>query len=139
MANTNKERLVANAAVMLAISADRESEGVLKATYSEQDIRTAAVDIGGEFLKSTRRMVEQAVVAARREGLIEENSPHSDGCIAGALHDVLGQVAPKASGLSVGGKIGMARWKDHVCVAIFLSIGLLYLDDVALGVAHRLI
>ena len=97
------------------------------------------MDVGGEFLKSMHRMVEQAIVAARREGLIEENSPRSDGSIAGALHDALSQVAQKASGLSVGGKIGLARCEDHISVAVFLSIGLLYLDDVALGLAHRLI
>lgn len=104
--NTNNERVVARAAVTLAISEDRESERALKAAYAEQGIRTAAVDVGGEFLKSMHRMVEQAIVAARREGLIEENSPRSDGSIAGALHDALSQVAQKASGLSVGGKIG---------------------------------
>ena len=136
--NTNNERVVARAAVTLAISEDRESERALKAAYAEQGIRTAAVDVGGEFLKSMHRM-EQAIVAARREGLIEENSPRSDGSIAGALHDALSQVAQKASGLSVGGKIGLARCEDHISVAVFLSIGLLYLDDVALGLAHRLI
>ena len=137
--NTNNERVVARAAVTLAISEDRESERALKAAYAEQGIRTAAVDVGGEFLKSMQRMVEQAIVAARRDGLIEENSPRSDGSIAGALHDALSQVAQKASGLSVGGKIGLARCEDHISVAVFLSIGLLYLDDVALGLAHRLI
>ncbi len=137
--NTNNERNVARAAVKLAISEDRSSERALKADYAKLGIRTAAVDIGGDFFKSMHKMVEQAIVAARREGLIDEDSPHGDGSIAGALHDALSQVAPKAGGLSVGGKIGLARWEDHISVAVFLSIGLLYLDDVALGLAHRLI
>ena len=79
------------------------------------------------------------IVAARREGLIAENSPREDGSVAGALHDALSQVASKASGMSVGGKIGLARCHEHISVSVFLSIGLLYLDDVALGLAHRLI
>ena len=29
---------------------------------------------------------------------------------------------PKAIGLNVGGKIGIARYKDHVSVAIFLAL-----------------
>ena len=55
--NTNNERVVARAAVTLAISEDRESERALKAAYAEQGIRTAAVDVGGEFLKSMHRMM----------------------------------------------------------------------------------
>lgn len=139
MNTISQSKVVARAAVQMAISEDRETERALKGRLAEAGVRAAAVDVGGDFLKAMQRMVEQAIVAARREGLIEENSPRSDGSIAGALHDALSQVAPKASGLSVGGKIGLARCEDHIGVAVFLSIGLLYLDDVALGLAHRLI
>lgn len=137
--NITKSKVVARAAVHMAISENREKEHALKAAYAEEGIRTAAVDIGGDFLKSMSRMVEQAIVAARREGVIADGSPREDGSIAGALHDALSQVASKASGLSVGGKIGLARCEEHISVSVFLSIGLLYLDDVALGLAHRLI
>jgi hypothetical protein len=44
---------------------------------------------------------------------------------------------PKALGLNVGGKIGIARHQDHVSVAIFLGIGLLHLDEVSIGLGHR--
>ncbi|MEE0510144.1 MAG: HutP family protein [Peptococcaceae bacterium] len=139
MNTINQSKVVARAAVHMAISENRETEHQLKKTYAEEGIKTAAIDIGGDFLKSMNKMVEQAIVAARREGLIEENSPREDGSIAGALHDALSQVASKASGMSVGGKIGLARCHEHISVSVFLSIGLLYLDDVALGLAHRLI
>ena len=135
----SESKVVARAAVNMAISEDRETERQLKKSYAAEGIQTAAIDIGGDFLKSMNRMVEQAIVAARREGLIAENSPREDGSIAGALHDALSQVASKASGMSVGGKIGLARCEEHISVSVFLSIGLLYLDDVALGLAHRLI
>lgn len=131
--------MVARAAVHMAISENRETEHQLKEKYAEAGIKTAAIDIGGDFLKSMNKMVEQVIVAARREGLIAENSPREDGSVAGALHDALSQVASKASGMSVGGKIGLARCHEHISVSVFLSIGLLYLDDVALGLAHRLI
>ena len=45
----------------------------------------------------------------------------------------------KAIGLSVGGKIGIARYHDHLSIAVFLGIGLLHLDEVAVGLAHRTI
>lgn len=135
----SESKVVARAAVNMAISEDRETERQLKQSYAAEGIQTAAIDIGGDFLKSMNRMVEQAIVAARREGLIAENSPREDGSIAGALHDALSQVASKASGMNVGGKIGLARCEEHISVSVFLSIGLLYLDDVALGLAHRLI
>lgn len=139
MNTINQSKVVARAAVHMAISENRETEHQLKEKYAEAGIKTAAVDIGGDFLKSMNKMVEQVIVAARREGLIAENSPREDGSVAGALHDALSQVASKASGMSVGGKIGLARCHEHISVSVFLSIGLLYLDDVALGLAHRLI
>ncbi len=139
MNTINQSKVVARAAVHMAISENRETEHQLKEKYAEAGIKTAAIDIGGDFLKSMNKMVEQVIVAARREGLIAENSPREDGSVAGALHDALSQVASKASGMSVGGKIGLARCHEHISVSVFLSIGLLYLDDVALGLAHRLI
>ena len=139
MNTINQSKVVARAAVHMAISENRETEHQLKEKYAEAGIKTAAIDIGGDFLKSMNKMVEQVIVAARREGLIAENSPREDGSGAGALHDALSQVASKASGMSVGGKIGLARCHEHISVSVFLSIGLLYLDDVALGLAHRLI
>lgn len=139
MHNNSESQRVARAAVRMAVSEDRESERALKAQYAEAGILTAAVDVGGDFFKSMNKMIEQIIVASKREGLIEEESRQADGSVAGAAHDALSQVAAKASGMSVGGKIGVARYKDHVSVAVFLSIGLLYLDDVALGLAHRII
>lgn len=139
MNTISQSKVVARAAVHMAISEDRATEYELKNMYAQEGIQTAAVDIGGDFLKSMNKMVEQAIVAARREGLIADGSPREDGSIAGALHDALSQVASKASGMSVGGKIGLARKNEHISVSVFLSIGLLYLDDVALGLAHRLI
>lgn len=135
----SESTVVARAAVKMAISESREEEHSLKNQYAAQDVLTAAVDVGGDYFKSINKMVEKAIVAAKREGLIEEDSHHGDGCVAGAIHDALCQVMQKANGMSVGGKIGIARKDDHISVAIFLSIGLLYLDDVALGMAHRTI
>jgi hypothetical protein len=39
--------------------------------------------------------------------------------------------------LFVGGKIGIARQGDHIGVAVFIGVGLLHLDDVAIGLGHR--
>ena len=82
------------------------------------------------------KIVERAVVAAKREGVIKD--AHADeGAVAGAAREAIAQIMPKALGLNVGGKIGVARHKDHVSVAIFLGIGLLHLDEVAIGLGHR--
>ncbi|MCW2278316.1 hypothetical protein M2243_001763 [Heliophilum fasciatum] len=47
------------------------------------------------------------------------------------------QIMPKAVGLNVGGKVGVARFQDHISVAVFFGIGLLHLDEVAVGMGHR--
>ena len=59
---------------------------------------------------------------------------HADeGAVAGATREALSQIMPKAIGFNVGGKIGIARKDDHICVAIYFGVGLLHLDEVALG------
>ena len=59
--------------------------------------------------------------------------------MAGATREALSQVMTKAIGLNVGGKIGIARSGNNIAVAIFFGIGLLHLNEVAIGLGHRAI
>ena len=120
-------RDVVKAAIMMALTDDREEEKRLKAELASKGIKTAAVKI-----------VERAVVSAKREGVIRELH-NEEGAVAGAAHEALTQVMSKAFGLNVGGKIAVARFEDHVSVAIFFGIGLLHLNEVAIGMGHRVI
>lgn len=130
-------KMVATAAIKMALSLSRPEETVIKKSlFEEYGIKAVAVDYGGEFLTSVAKIVERAVVAAKREGVIKET--HADeGAVAGATREALAQIMPKAIGLNVGGKIGVARFKDHISVAIFFGIGLLHLDEVSIGLGHR--
>lgn len=130
-------RSVARAAVRMALSLSREEERQLKAELSP-DVRCAAVDCGGEFISSVTRIVERAVVAAKREGLVGE-SHLEEGAVAGATHEALMQIVSKATGLNIGGKIGIARAGDHIVVAVFFGIGLLHLNEVAIALGHRVV
>lgn len=131
-------KTVARAAITLAMTGTREEEAQMKASFLEQGIRTAAVDYGGEFVASVMKIVERAVVAAKREGVIGDTH-HEEGAVAGAAREALSQVTTKALGLSVGGKIGVAREGEHVAVAVFFGIGLLHLNEVCIGMGHRAI
>ena len=135
---TGDSRDVARAAVMLAMTSTREDENDLKAELNRIGIQTAAVDYGGEFVTSVMKMVERAVVAAKRENVIGETS-HEEGVVAGAAREALSQVSTKALGLNVGGKIGVARCGEHVAVAVFFAIGLVHLNEVCIGMGHRTI
>ena len=84
------------------------------------------------------KIVERAVVAAKREGIII-NHHNEEGAVAGATREAISQITNKAIGLNVGGKIGIARCGEHVAVAIFFGIGLLHLNEVAMGLGHRAI
>jgi len=129
-------RKVARVAVEMALTESREEEKESKMRFARQGIKTAAVDYGGDFITSVNKIVERAVVAAKREGVIREI--HVDeGAVAGATREALSQVMPKAIGLNVGGKIGIARQSDHISVAVFFGVGLLHLDEVAIGLGHR--
>ena len=96
------------------------------------------MDCGGEFISSVTRIVERAVVAAKREGLVGESHP-DEGAVAGATHEALMQIVSKATGLNIGGKIGIARAGDHIVVAVFFGIGLLHLNEVAIALGHRVV
>ncbi|MBP1761875.1 MAG: hypothetical protein H6Q64_1417 [Firmicutes bacterium] len=130
-------KLVATAAIKMTLTLSRQEEGLLKKSLMEEmAIKAVAVDYGGEFITSAAKIVERAVVAAKREGVIKDS--HADeGAVAGATREALAQIMPKALGLNVGGKIGIARHGDHISVAIFFGIGLLHLDEVAIGLGHR--
>ena len=131
-------RMVAKAAVRMALTASREEERQLKEEYLPA-IRCAAVDCGGEFIGFVTRIVERAVVAAKREGVISTTEYREEGSVAGATREALSQVTTKAIGLSVGGKIGIARSGNNVAVAVFFGIGLLQFNEVAIGLGHRAI
>lgn len=126
----------ARAAVRMALAADHEEERRLKTELLAEGVVAVAVDCGGEFSDAVKKTIERAVVAAKREGVIKDT--HADqGAVAGAAHEALSQVAPKAIGLNVGGKIGIARKGEHIVVAVFFELGLLHLDDITLAISHR--
>ncbi|MGE5397105.1 MAG: HutP family protein [Chitinophagales bacterium] len=130
-------KMVASAAIRMAISTSRQEEGELKKSLLDNEgIKAVAVDYGGEFINSVGKVVERAVVAAKRENVIKDTHP-DEGAVAGATREAMSQIMPKALGLNVGGKIGIARYHDHIGVAIFMGIGLLHLDEVAIGLGHR--
>lgn len=131
-------KAVARAAIMLAMTNSREEENRLKNDFAQQDVRCAAADFGGEFVQSIMKMVERAVVCAKREGVIGDTH-HEEGAVAGAAREAINQVTNKALGLSVGGKIGVARSGEHVAVAVFFAIGLVHLNEVCIGMGHRAI
>ncbi len=129
---------IARIALRLAISENREEERQEKAKNAAQGIKSGAVDFGGEYLTSINKIVEHAIVAGKREGIIGD-SHSEEGAIAGATREALSQIQNKAIGLNVGGKLGIARYQDHLSIAVFLGVGLLHLDEVAVGLAHRTI
>jgi hypothetical protein len=123
---------------MMSLSRSREEERDLKEQYSKQMFRTAAVDYGGEFISSVMKIVERAVVASKREGIIGDHH-NEEGAVAGAVREAISQITSKAIGLNVGCKIGIARYEDHVAVSIFAGIGLLHLNENAIGMGHRVV
>ncbi|MDP4132385.1 MAG: HutP family protein [Bacillota bacterium] len=129
---------IASIAIKTALTKSRNEENELKQQMLKLGVHCCAIDFGGEFISSVNKMVERSVVGAKREGLIE--STHlEEGAIAGATREALAQLMNKAIGLNVGGKIGIARFNEHLAVCIFCGIGLLHLNEVAIGLGHRVV
>ena len=123
---------VAAAALYMALSESREDELHLKQAYQRQGLQVVAVNYGGPAAAAVPK------VAAKREGVIAD--VHSEeGAVAGAAHEAFAQIVNKALGLNIGGKIGIARYQEHITVAMVVEIGLLHLNEVAVGMAHRVV
>lgn len=127
---------VCRAAIEIALTETREEETELKAKNTAKGICSVAVDFGSDFNSAVAKILERAVVAAKRENVI--GSSHAEeGAVAGAAHEALQQIIDKCVGLNLGGKIGIARYESHISVCVFFAIGLLNLNDVAIGMGHR--
>lgn len=127
---------VCKAAIQIALTDSREEETLLKNKNAERGIRSVAIDFGSDFGSAVPKILERAVVAAKRENVI--GSTHAEeGAVAGAAHEALQQIMDKCLGLNMGGKIGIARYGSHISVCVFFAIGLLNLNDIAIGMGHR--
>lgn len=127
---------VAKAAIQVAMTESREEERQWIEKLKKDGIDAVAVDIGGNLIETIHKVIERAVIAAKRTGLIPEEHIY-EGAVAGAAREAITQVVHKGIGLNAGGKIGIARSGEHLSCCIFMSVGLLHLNDVAIGLAHR--
>lgn len=126
------------AAVKIALTESRAEEASLKEENARMGIRSVAIDFGSDFATAVAKILERAVVAAKRENVI--SATHAEeGAVAGAAHEALQQIVDKCVGLNLGGKIGIARYKSHISVCVFFEIGLLNLNDITIGLGHRVV
>lgn len=126
---------IAKASINIAISS-RQEEIRLIEEFKNNNVLAVGVDIGGNLNSSIAKIIERALVASKRTGIIKDSHIH-EGAVIGATREAIMQVSEKANGLNVGGKIGIARHGEHISVSIFLSIGLLHLNEVVIGIGHR--
>ncbi len=88
-------KIVSTAAIRMPLSASRQEETRLKKELLENwEVKAVAIDYGGEFISSVGKIVERAVVAAKREGVIKD--AHADeGAVAGAAREAIAQIMPR--------------------------------------------
>lgn len=122
-------------ALKMAISSREEEKRFIK-EYKTEKVKVAAVDVGGTMPNSRFKFIESALMAAKRNNIIQDEHIH-DGAVIGAVREAMSQIETNINGLSVGGKIGLARHGEHLGIAIFLSVGILHFNEVITSVAHR--
>lgn len=129
---------VGRAAIRMALSENRSDENELREKLAKSGIRAVAVNFGGKFLDIIPKIYESAIVAAQRQHVISDTHV-GDGSVVGAMESAIEQIKLMAMGMNLGGKIGIARWKEHLCVAVFVEVGVLHFNEVTLGMAHRVL
>ena len=83
---------VCKAAINMALSEDRDQEAKLKEEYKHDGIKVVAIDFGSDFNSAVKKILERAVVASKREGLIDD-SHAEEGAVAGAAHEAIVQIS----------------------------------------------
>lgn len=131
----NKSLDVPREAVRLALTSREEERDYIRKLEALGG-KAAAVDIGGNISVSISKILERALVASKRVGLIKEEYAE-EGAVMGAARDALMQVLERSNNLNVGGKIGLVRMGNDLAVCIYVSIGLLHLNEFAIGIGHR--
>lgn len=127
---------VAREAIRLSLTENRKAEEYYIEKLKAKGYKGVAIDFGGNLINSIPKIIEKALVASRKTGIINESHVH-DGAVAGAVRDAIMQITPKAVGLNAGGKIAVARYEEHLAVSIFLSMGLVHLNEIIIGFGHR--
>lgn len=127
---------VARAAIQLALTGSRQAEEVYIEKLRTKGFFAAAVDVGGSINDTIHIVIERAIIASRKCGVTKECHIH-DGAIAGAAREAIMQISARVNGLNGGGKIGICRHGEHLSVCIFMSAGLLHLNEVVIGLGHR--
>ena len=127
---------IGRAALKMALTESRQGEQEMRQLLLRKKIKAVAVDFGGEFVSSIQKIIERAVVASQRQGLVPTNHV-GEGAVAGATKAALEQLMTRAMGLNIGGKIGIARYGEHLCVALYFGVGMLNLNEIAVALAHR--
>ncbi|GLI55858.1 hypothetical protein PM10SUCC1_13720 [Propionigenium maris DSM 9537] len=122
-------------AIRMAISTRDEERGLIE-EFAKDGFKCVAVNVGGKMPNIVPKIIENALVASVRKGIIEDTRTYN-GAIAGAIREALNQIQNNMNGLSVGGKIGVARQGEDLSVALYFSIGLLHLNETVMAVSHR--
>ncbi|MBQ3461668.1 MAG: hut operon positive regulator HutP, partial [Clostridia bacterium] len=88
---------VCKAAIEIALTETRDTENDKKNENMAMGIKSVAIDFGSDFFTAVPKILERAVVAAKREGVI--NATHAEeGAVAGAAHEALQQIVDKCVG-----------------------------------------
>lgn len=127
---------IARFSVKLAITENRTNEETFIKELMAKDVKAVAIDVGGNVLEAVHIIIEKAIHASRKSGVTKECHVE-DGAIAGAAREAITQIANRSMGLNGGGKIAICRHKEHLSICIFMSIGLLHLNEVVIGLGHR--
>ena len=103
--------------------------------FQSADVARAAIRMALSENRSDENELREKLA---KSGIISDTHV-GDGSVVGAMESAIEQIKLMAMGMNLGGKIGIARWKEHLCVAVFVEVGVLHFNEVTLGMAHRVL
>lgn len=109
---------IGRAALKIAVTGSRPEEQRVKQELAEQGIRSTAVDFGGEFIPSIVKIVERAVVAAQRQGLVSDTHVGA-GAVAGAAMRRWNRSKPRPWGLMWAAR-SVSPAAASICASLFI-------------------
>ena len=127
---------IGRAALRIAVTENRTEEQRIKEQLAAKGIRSTAVDFGGEFMPSVVKNCGARRCCGAASGHCYGN-PCWRGRCCRSCPRCFGAACDEGGRLNVGGKIGIARSGEHLCVAIYMAVGVLNLDELCVALGHR--
>lgn len=130
---------VGRAAMLLAITENREAESIVKQMLEKEGYQCAVTEVGGNSVEIHKKLVNAVIGAALNREVIQKETREIHAILHATMEAERGFMLDVPSAANVGVKIGIVKNSRWIAVALFGQSALHNMtshDRAGLGVMH---